>query len=214
MGILYLTRHGETEWNKEWRLQGKKNSALTPKGVWQAKQLGRHLEDVAIDKIYTSSSPRAVHTANCIRGKRDIPIVALDALMEIGLGSWEGQTAEDLRRIYPVAFEAFWSYPERYIPVSPEGETFEVVQRRMRETIDHIQTSHPNEAILVVTHGISLKLLLASLENKELSTVFKDDMIHSASLTRVDYGNGRYEIAYKNWIDYQVQWDQTAVECR
>lgn len=51
---VYVTRHGETEWNVEKRMQGRKNSALTENGMLQAKQLGDRMKDLSIDAIYSS----------------------------------------------------------------------------------------------------------------------------------------------------------------
>ncbi len=173
MGILYLTRHGETEWNKLSKLQGKKDSPLTEKGKWQAACLGHHLEDTHIDHIYTSSSERAIVTAQVIRMNRDIPVSTLDSLMEISLGVWEGQTTHALKERFPEAFDAFWNKPERYVPVDSDGETFAEVQRRMIETVEDLMKKHINETILIVTHGISLKTLIARFEKRPENALFK-----------------------------------------
>ncbi len=51
--IIFI-RHGETEWNTEYRAQGSKNSPLTPKGIKQAEDTGRILEKIKIDAVYSS----------------------------------------------------------------------------------------------------------------------------------------------------------------
>ncbi len=66
---IYLTRHGQTEWNLQKRMQGHKNSDLTSLGKEQAKALGLRMKDVELNAIYTSSLPRAMQTAELIRGK-------------------------------------------------------------------------------------------------------------------------------------------------
>lgn len=71
---IFLTRHGETEWNKENRLQGWKDSTLTSEGKEIARLLGKRLKDAPIDRINTSPSKRAVHTAELIRGSRNFSI--------------------------------------------------------------------------------------------------------------------------------------------
>ncbi|MEE1541372.1 MAG: histidine phosphatase family protein, partial [Paludibacteraceae bacterium] len=90
MTKIYLCRHGETEWNVVKRMQGQNNSNLTELGVSQAKALGKRLEDIDIDIIYSSSCQRALDTAMHARGNRDLQIIAEDDLREINLGNWEG----------------------------------------------------------------------------------------------------------------------------
>lgn len=204
MGVLYLTRHGETEWNTLWRLQGKKDSPLTQKGIDQALALGQRLKTIAIDRIVSSSSPRALSTARYIAMDRDIPIEPSDDLMEIGLGIWEGQTTEVLKRDYPEAFEAFWNKPSAYVPVTEGAETFATVQNRMWQKTQALMQAHPHETILLVTHGIALKTLIARLENRDLDSLFQDEMIHSASLSQVIYSPKGWTLSFKNNISHRA----------
>ena len=80
---VYVTRHGETEWNVEKRMQGRKNSALTENGMLQAKQLGDRMKDLPIDAIYSSPSERTLHTAELIKGERDVPISRMSISMKL-----------------------------------------------------------------------------------------------------------------------------------
>ncbi|MFD2882332.1 histidine phosphatase family protein [Paenibacillus rhizoplanae] len=54
---VYITRHGQTEWNVQKRMQGHQDSPLTPLGVQQAEWLSKSLLDVHLDAVYASSSP-------------------------------------------------------------------------------------------------------------------------------------------------------------
>jgi probable phosphoglycerate mutase len=80
---LYITRHGQTEWNVQGRLQGHLDSPLTELGVIQAEQLADSLVNVEFDVIYSSPSLRTVRTADMIRGERPIDITIEDKLREI-----------------------------------------------------------------------------------------------------------------------------------
>jgi len=77
---LYLARHGETLWNVEGRLQGHLDSPLTEVGKRQAGWLRRSLESIPFDAIYTSPSGRAYHTAEILRGDRNVDIITCDSL--------------------------------------------------------------------------------------------------------------------------------------
>ncbi|QIB27248.1 histidine phosphatase family protein [Caloranaerobacter azorensis] len=87
---IYITRHGETEWNKLGKMQGWKDSNLTIKGIEDAKKLGKSLAHIEFDKIYCSPLRRAIDTANYIKGDKNTEIIITESLKEMGFGSWEG----------------------------------------------------------------------------------------------------------------------------
>ncbi len=89
MLTLYITRHGETKWNTEKRMQGWSDSSLTENGVKNAILLGNRLKDIEFDAIHTSPSQRTIITANLIKGDRKIPLIPDDQLKEINMGIWE-----------------------------------------------------------------------------------------------------------------------------
>jgi len=106
---MFLVRHGETEFNAQGRLQGRFDSPLTPKGMAQAKTIGRHLqalinrpEDWAVE---CSPLGRAVATAEIIRMQVGIPsdLIIDDRLREVSLGSWDGLTRDEISRQWPGA---------------------------------------------------------------------------------------------------------------
>ena len=66
MGRIYMTRHGETVWNAEGRIQGHTDIDLSPRGRTQAQALGQRLEDVDFDAVYSSDLIRARETADII----------------------------------------------------------------------------------------------------------------------------------------------------
>ncbi|MDP1532795.1 MAG: histidine phosphatase family protein, partial [Rubrivivax sp.] len=77
---IYVARHGQTDWNREGRIQGGTDNALNATGREQAATLGRTLVDVRVDTVYTSSHQRARQTAAVFEGRA--PVVALDELRE------------------------------------------------------------------------------------------------------------------------------------
>ena len=99
MITVYLTRHGQTVWNLDKRLQGSGNSDLTDHGVEQAEQLKKRVDGLKLDVIYTSPLERARKTANIIRGNRNIEIIEVDAFKEISFGEYEGHTEEELLKV-------------------------------------------------------------------------------------------------------------------
>lgn len=86
MLTLYITRHGQTEWNIQSRMQGWADSQLTATGVKAATQLGNRLQDVPLDAVYSSTSGRTIHTAQLILGNRTTPLIQKEDLREINVG--------------------------------------------------------------------------------------------------------------------------------
>lgn len=105
--VFYLTRHGQTEWNLQKRMQGHQNSALTALGEQQAEWLRDRLEVENLGAIYSSTSPRALHTAQILRGKRSLPIHQQVSLMEINMGSWEGMNTDQIQLESPLQYSHF-----------------------------------------------------------------------------------------------------------
>ena len=186
---IYITRHGETEWNVEGRMQGWKNSPLTQKGITNAGALGKRLVDVDIDVIYSSSSQRALHTAELIRGNREIPVLADENLREINLGEWEGKSADEMENIDREEQFAFWNTPHLYVPKS--GESFFQVQERVEAVLNKILSVHSNGNVLIVAHAIVVKVMMAAIKELPLEKLWEQPFVHGTSLSLVAFENDK-----------------------
>ncbi len=181
---LYITRHGETEWNIERRMQGHKDSRLTAKGIKDATALGERLKDVDFARIHSSSSGRAVHTAELIRGNRDIPIVPEDSLREINLGDWEGKTDVEVRQLDPQEHKAFWETPHLYAPKS--GESFFQVRDRIEVALLKIIDENQNGNVLIVTHAVVVKTIMSIFKALPVEKVWDPPFVKGTSLCIVE----------------------------
>ena len=152
---LLLCRHGQTEWNVAHRFQGQSNSDLTPLGEQQAVKLGERLAGIHIDAVYSSSLQRALDTARLAVGNRGFDIIPVDALKEIFLGKLEGLTFEEGERLYPEEMRHFWDLTSN----TDEREAIGDVMRRASKAIEEIAQKHPNQTVLIVTHGVVLRSL-------------------------------------------------------
>ncbi|MFD1674892.1 histidine phosphatase family protein [Alicyclobacillus fodiniaquatilis] len=191
MGItnLYITRHGQTEWNVQGRLQGHLDSPLTELGVIQAEQLADSLVNVEFDVIYSSPSLRTVRTAEMIRGERPIDITIEDKLREINMGSWEGMELAEVKLQYPREHEAYWNTPDLYVP-SNGGETFEAVSQRAVSCIEKIIRDNENKTIMLVTHTVTLKSIMNYFEKRPLKELWNPPYVHPTSLSHVMIEDG------------------------
>ncbi len=161
---LYLMRHGETEWNKERRLQGQSDISLNQYGRELAAKTAKALAGVAFDRAFSSPLARAYETARILVGERQIPLVVDDRLKEIHFGSHEGIFFDQAKRDPKDPLHDFFLAPASYIP--PEGaESLEQVLDRGRaflaEQILPLEGSCEN--VLVVAHGAFNRSLLNSI---------------------------------------------------
>lgn len=171
---IYLIRHGKTEWNKLRRMQGWKNSELAKEGVLAAENLKKRFleEGINLDKIYSSNQKRAVDTAEIIKGDSDIEHIELDDLKELSYGIWEGMHIEDILEKYGEEYNTYIYESHKYVPVNG-GEPFDKIFDRSQRALEKIINSD-GENILVVTHGVTIKVIIAIIEEiglEDFSTI-------------------------------------------
>ena len=87
---VYLVRHGETEWNRQCRLQGQSDTELNEIGIELAEITAKALKDVDFEVIFSSPLRRAYRTAEIFRSERDTDIITDKRLLEINFGEREG----------------------------------------------------------------------------------------------------------------------------
>lgn len=189
---VYLTRHGLTEWNVEKRMHGHKNANLTDEGIEGAKKLGKRLENIEFDCIYSSPLPRALDTAKYIRGDKDTEIVTSDFLKEINFGKWEGMLEVDAEKDNPEEFYNLWNKPQSFEPVEG-GEKIEEVIERVKTWFFNILQGSQDENILIVTHGVVKRAFYTFLKNKKVESFWDDPHISNTSLTVIDINGDSIE---------------------
>ncbi len=183
MSVVYLIRHGETEWNVQRRIQGQSDSPLTKKGEHQANLVARRVSTEGITHIISSDLGRARCTAEIISTYCGSSIVTDPRLRELHMGVLEGRKIETLSKK-----EEHWRQqmvngtPGARIP---EGESMEELAIRMRAALDACLVS-PNNRMLIVSHGIALGCLLGTLLGLPASTE-RRLRLRNCSLSRIDY---------------------------
>jgi len=201
--LIYLTRHGETEWNKIGRMQGHKNSNLTSLGQDQARWLGQRLEDVDLDLIISSSSERALDTAKLIRGDRDIEIIKRPDLMEMCFGCWEGMYHDQVKANYPQEFDNLWYQPHHYQPV--DGESFDQLIDRVKTCLEDIIDRYQGKTLLIVAHGIVLKALIAYIEDKPRERFWEGVFMRSTNLNLLEVDGDSRHFIFKGDISHHKE---------
>jgi len=189
---IYITRHGETQWNKEGRMQGWKNSDLTEKGVDNAIKLGKSLKHIDFDCIYCSPLGRATDTAKYIRGDKNKEIIIIESLKEMGFGAYEGMENEKVKELYTKQQYNFWNKPHLY--KNTDGERFEELIDRVDKVLKHIIKNATGENILIVTHTLVIKALYLIIKNRSLEDFWKPPFMYDTCLTILEVEGTKIEI--------------------
>lgn len=95
--IIYLMRHGETEWNRTGRLQGQSDIPLNEFGIRLAEKTAEGLKDVNFDAVFSSPLQRALKTAEIVAGSRAVTVETDERLREIYFGSGEGARFDEAK---------------------------------------------------------------------------------------------------------------------
>ncbi|MCE9638254.1 MAG: histidine phosphatase family protein [Planctomycetes bacterium] len=157
---LCLVRHGETDWNREGRLQGLTDFELNERGRCQARALCERLRGEAADGLYSSPLSRAFETASIVGEAFGREPVRIDGLRERDVGVWGGMTFDEVKVRYPDEWERVAAGED--LPIGG-GETRSEVMARMAAAVDDIAERHAGGTVYVVGHGLALKMLVCHI---------------------------------------------------
>lgn len=157
---LYLLRHAQTADVSKFH-GAESDIGLSPWGHEQSRRLARRFLGSPITTVYCSAMKRARDTAQPIAELLKRPMQQVPTLHERKMGHLAGVSREDFRHVYVDAMQA-WS--EGNLNFSHEsGESFWMMQQRSIPAITELLNRHRGESIIVVSHGMLIRVLLASL---------------------------------------------------
>ena len=158
---ITAVRHGETEGNIKQITQSHAPGKLTSEGIKQAKELALLLEDEEFDIAYSSDLKRATDTAAIIlESHRNTKLIHTPLLRERSLGVLDGMSYQS------VPFEVYDVTKIDFRP--PEGESLHDVRRRLIGLLNDMYKEHPQQHVLVVSHGWTLKIMRSLLTDLSL----------------------------------------------
>ena len=170
---LLLVRHGLSSFNKERRIQGRDDlSNLSEEGHEQARALGRSLQDVSIQAVYSSPLQRAAATTASLletQGGQVPDPVFDDGLLEVDLEPWSGQTIDELMQGSTEAYKIWKQRPMELELQRRDGSSYKPLPELMEQAQDFISKlleRHPangNDTVLVVAHNAILRCLMLVL---------------------------------------------------
>lgn len=194
MTVIYITRHGQTLWNIDKRLQGSGNSKLTELGINQAKSLEERLRNIEIDVIYSSPLERAYETAKILRGNKEIEIVTDNGIREISFGEYEGNTETELLKIGK-GLEIKKIFDGEMKIKSPGGESLEELYERTRISLNNILEKEKDKKILVVSHGMTIKAIMNYFSKDD---EYFSEIMGQATLTKIIVNEEGFNIEFLN----------------
>ncbi len=184
MTRLYLVRHGETEWNKVSKVQGRTDTELSCEGIKQAQLLAGRIARENIDYIYSSSLKRALRTAEIVADYKECEVVKSENYHEICLGPWEGMTINEISEKYSEHFRVYKEDPANFN--LPGAETFLDLTERTYNAIKEIVSSHKGSNILLVSHGTAIKAAIIRILGIDIINYTKF-RIDNASISIIDF---------------------------
>ncbi|MGZ3402502.1 MAG: histidine phosphatase family protein [Phenylobacterium sp.] len=191
--MIYLVRHGQTEFNRERRIQGHVDSPLTELGVRQAHAVGRLLRDLIREpevwRIVSSPLGRARSTAEIVAEKLGgLPVELEPRIQEMSWGRHDGRLRAELEAENPETFgKTGWAFD-----APTDGESYEAVSARVGDWLASLPPE-PERRIIAVAHGISGRVLRGLYANLPKDLAGQQDVPQDAVFLLQHGGVGRID---------------------
>ena len=199
---IYIIRHGETNSNKEGRLQGWSDDKLNDFGILLADQTGKAMKGMKFDAVFSSSLSRAKKTAEVILENigSTREIIIDDRIKEINMGTFEGKKFKPGEcEVDPVLVKKFFADPI-HAPAYPGGESVIEVMARTQEFLKELSTKE-YETVLVSTHGCALRCMLNFLYD-DPSDFWHGHVPYNCCINVVEASNGSLKLIEDDIILY------------
>jgi broad specificity phosphatase PhoE len=196
---LIAIRHGETEWNAQGREMGQLDSPLTPRGIRQAHAIARRLARVPFDALHSSDLGRAVQTADVIASSCGKKVTIDDGLRERHMGIFQGLTVAGMRERFPKERQDYERIGFEY--VIPGGESARQRLERSVRVLTAIAERHPEETVVVVTHGGFLMGFFESVLGMVPGNGWRFKR-HNGSYSAFEHVGGRWSLEVWNDVSH------------
>ncbi|MFN3691561.1 MAG: histidine phosphatase family protein [Fervidobacterium sp.] len=213
INLVYLVRHGSTEWNEKQLWQGIVDTELSEKGIKEVESIGEYFskKNIKIDLIYTSPMKRALKTALIISEKicyEKDKIIIDERLRECEIVLWNGKNINEVKKDHYNEFKNWQSNLDANI----KGvEPLRSVQERMYEFLKENSVHFANKNVIIVSHAIALRMLIAKILKLEppnhLNYSLDNASITALQLDHVNYNNeNAIRIKFLNLNPSEIVW--------
>ena len=171
MAKLILVRHGQTNWDKEKRVQGTLDIPLNNEGEKDAQKLAAELSKLKIDTLYSSPAACSLSTANEIASCRKLKVKKRKEFSELNHGVWRGLLVKDVKKRYKKQYNAWKSSPTSVTP--PNGESTKDACDRTISAVRKLTDKHKGENICIVSHDIALSLIKCYFKSMDVEKMWE-----------------------------------------
>jgi len=194
---LILVRHGRTDWNREFRVQGHSDIPLNQTGQDQAEAIAQKLKDETIEALYSSPLSRAYQTAEAIGTFHKVKITSDDRLKELDVGEVDGVYYPRLKDDTPDFFSKWMSDPAgaRW----PGGESMADLQRRVWDVVMGIKTDHADGTVVITSHLFTILTIMCEILGMKLSE-FRRLNLSVASISEAEFNGNQSRLLKFNDI--------------
>lgn len=197
MTEIYLIRHAQAEGNLYRMMQGHWDGGVTALGLRQIDCLAERFRHERIDAVYASDLYRARLTASAVtRTHPGLTVQTTPLLREINVGVWETQFFGDAAWNEPEKMYDFVKRPGQWSV--PGSETYAQVQQRALSQLTSFSQVHDGEVIAVVSHGITIRCILAGIMNLSFDSGENLPINGNTGVSKLTYDNGKFSIIYIN----------------
>jgi broad specificity phosphatase PhoE len=173
--VVYLARHGETEWSLSGQHTGRTDLPLTDRGERTARRLGKRLSELTFTKVFTSPLRRAARTCE-LAGYANTADVDPD-LVEWGYGEYEGRRTAEI-----LAERPDW---QLFRDGCPGGESPRAVAERADRVVGRVRAIHGN--VLLFSSGHFIRVLAVRWLGLEPTSNSRHFALSTASLSALGY---------------------------
>lgn len=186
---IILIRHGESIWNRQQRIQGRRDPGLSKNGKKQALSAAKRLKKEKIKIVYASRLKRCAQTAGIIAKATGANVVFRPDIEEIILGDWQGRTVEEVKDKYPKIYGAWLKAPST--ARIPGWEGISRFTKRVDRAFKKILSGNSAEAVCIVTHWGVIAAHLSKTLNTDFDRIFKTLRIDNCGISKISYKNGK-----------------------
>ena len=193
MTTLLLTRHGESEANRDGFFAGQTDVELLSKGIEQAEKTGEYIaENYKIDKVYASDLKRAYKTGEIIAALSNAEIFPEKGLREIYAGKWQQKKFEELVEEYKEGYSVWLN--DIGCCTTPDGESVKELSGRVLKALTKIANDNEGKTIAIATHATPIRAVQCLIEYSDLDRMKDVPWVSNASVTELAYSEGRWEL--------------------
>lgn len=197
MTEILLVRHTQAEGNMYRMMQGHWDGDVTVHGWQQIDALAERFKNIKIDAVYSSDLYRARMTAGAaLKYHPELTLHTDERIREIDVGPWETEFFGNVFRDHPKEADAFVNHPGSWY--AEGAETYADVTARAYPALCEIAARHDGQRVVVVSHGITIRCLMAKILNISLDNVESLPIFSNTSVTTLQYNNGVFTAISQN----------------